>query len=168
MRWLGRMPAHLQSRSSVMYWTWVNVPFYLINSKPLWQVRGGVLPWEEPVNALSWANATTSAPYNLVKTAFAVRQSFIHSREPSFQAACLLAVRQLWRRAADEEEKVDFTPQPGNLVLNSSWRFVVLARICCGWCSVQVWLHDRTFWIRKGQITFSPYNRQGSEIFQNV
>lgn len=86
-------------------------------------LRGGLLPVEEPLNALSWVNATTSDPYDVQKTASSVRQAFIKAREPAFQSACLLAVRHLYRKVAIEGERVDFTPPPGNLFLNSSWKF---------------------------------------------
>ncbi|KAG8817071.1 hypothetical protein FRC18_000699 [Serendipita sp. 400] len=86
-------------------------------------LRGGILPLDEPLNALSWANATTPSPFDVVQTAVAIRRSFLTAREQTYQAACLLTIRRLWRDAADKGEKVDFTPLANSFLLNSSWRF---------------------------------------------
>lgn len=67
----------------------------------------------------------TQDPHDVQKTALAVRKGFIEARELSFQAACMLAIRQLWRKAATENERVDFTPPPGSLFINSSWKWVI-------------------------------------------
>lgn len=84
---------------------------------------GGVVPTSEPLNALSWANATTSSPLDTTMTAVGIRRGFLDARDHAFQTACFLTVCRLWRRAADEGASVDFTPLPGELTLNSSWRF---------------------------------------------
>ncbi|KAG8806686.1 hypothetical protein FRC17_004866 [Serendipita sp. 399] len=85
-------------------------------------LRGGILPLEEPLNALSWASAVTPAPFDVVQTAGAIRRSFLTARDPSYQSACLLTIRRLWRDGADKRDKMNFTPLPNSFLLNSSWK----------------------------------------------
>ncbi|PVF92471.1 hypothetical protein CPB86DRAFT_717431 [Serendipita vermifera] len=89
----------------------------------VFNVRGGVLPQCEPLNALSWVNATTANPESVPETALAIRRAFLQARDPTFQGACLLTIRRLFRKAAREMEKVDLTPRSNEFLLNSSWRF---------------------------------------------
>ena len=68
----------------------------------------------------------TTSPLDAAKTAAGIRRGFLDARDHAFQTASLLTIRRLWRQAVDEGADVDFTPPPGELLLNSSWRCVPL------------------------------------------
>jgi hypothetical protein len=80
---------------------------------------------DAPGNALVWASTAGKSLVDCLYTlACQIRMSILEGRDPAFTAAFLARAGQVYQHTASADRVLDVAPPPGQVTVNSSFRYV--------------------------------------------